>query len=150
LSAAGQRGSSRGDDSPSDGSRSAGILRHQQGNGTQSNGRPHLVCLELDSRFDEYLKLNTIFQIDYDLRNPGRNYDSLIPAIKAVGSWAHPLKSTWLVESNLNAYQIAVYLRQHMDTNDGLLVTRLQGDAAWASLPADVVAWLQARFPIAA
>ena len=109
-----------------------------------------MVRLELDSRFDEYLKLNTIFQIDYDLRKPGRNYDSLIPAIEAVGSWAHPLKSTWLVESNLNAYQIAVYLRQHMDANDGLLVTRLQGDAAWASLPADVVAWLKARLPIAA
>lgn len=95
-------------------------------------------------------KLNTIYQIDYDLRKPGRNYDSLIPAIKAVGSWAHALKSTWLVESNMNAYQVAVYLRQHMDANDGLLVTRLQGDAAWASLPADVVAWLQARLPIAA
>jgi hypothetical protein len=96
------------------------------------------------------LKLNTIFQIDYDLRNPGRNYDSLIPAIKALGSWAHALKSTWLVESNSNAYQLAVYLRQHMDANDGLLVTRLQGDASWAGLPIAVVAWIQARLRRAA
>ena len=144
------RGRSPGDLSPSDGSGFAGILRHYKETELKATVGPIWPALTSTAVSTSITKLNTIFQIDYDLRKPGRNYDTLIPAIQAVGTWAHPLKSTWLVESSLNAYQIAVYLRQHMDANDGLLVTRLQGDVAWASLPADVVAWIQTQLNRAA
>ncbi len=95
--------------------------------------------------------MSKYYQIDYDLRQPGRNYDSLIPAIKTLGtSWCHPLKSSWVVEANSSASQIALSLRLHIDANDGLLVTRLQGEAAWYSIDPTVSAWLQGRLPQAA
>jgi hypothetical protein len=84
-----------------------------------------------------------IFQIDYDLRAPGRNYDSLIAAIQAYSYWAHALKSSWAVVTTGTAAQVAANLRQHMDANDGLLVTRLQGDAAWYCLDSQVSDWLK-------
>jgi len=96
--------------------------------------------------------VSKLYQIDYDLRKPGRNYDSLIPAIKEIGtSWCHPLKSTWVIDTDyLSASQIAEKLHQHIDANDGLLVTRLQGEAAWYSIDPTVSAWLQGRLPRAA
>lgn len=87
--------------------------------------------------------MNTIFQIDYDLRQPGRNYESLITAIKGFGTWCHALKSTWLVASNSTASRVAETLSPHIDANDGLLVTRLQGEAAWNSLDPDVSEWIK-------
>lgn len=84
-----------------------------------------------------------IHQIDYDLRKPGRDYNSLIPAIKALGSWAHPLKSTWVVDTQLNAAQVRDQLLDHIDQNDGLLVTRLSGESAWHGLADDVANWLR-------
>src|SRR4051812_27405333 len=82
-------------------------------------------------------------QIDYDLRKPGRNYDSLIPAIKGLGSWAHPLKSAWIVDTGLSTEQVRDRLRPHIDQNDGLLVTHLTGEMAWHGLAADVEEWLR-------
>jgi hypothetical protein len=86
-----------------------------------------------------------IHQIDYDLRKPGRNYDDLLAAIKALGAWAHPLKSAWVVETLLTAHQVRDRLLQHIDANDGLLVTRLAGEAAWHGLVPDVAQWLRDR-----
>jgi hypothetical protein len=83
-----------------------------------------------------------IHQIDYDLRQPGRNYDPLYAAIKTLGSsWAHPLKSAWAVDTHLSAAQVRDELLRQIDQNDGLLVTRLQGEAAWHSIPDDVAKW---------
>jgi hypothetical protein len=83
------------------------------------------------------------FQIDYDLRAPGRNYDSLFAAIKAYDGWAHLLESTWGVVASGDAPQVAADLRRHMDANDGLLVTRFHGEAAWYGLSPEVSDWLK-------
>jgi hypothetical protein len=93
--------------------------------------------------------MTKLYQVDYDLRAPGRNYDSLINAIKAL-PWAHPLKSTWVVSTSMSASDLAAYLYQHMDRNDGLLVTRLQGEGAWYNLPNDVSEWLKNQLRLAA
>jgi hypothetical protein len=93
--------------------------------------------------------MNKLYQIDYDLRAPGRNYASLIEAIKVL-PWAHPLKSTWVVATTMSASDLGAYLFRHMDRNDGLLVTRLQGDAVWYNLPGDVSEWLKTQLRLAA
>jgi len=85
-----------------------------------------------------------LYQIDYDLRKPGRNYDDLFAAIKALGNWAHALKSTWIVNTTLNAAQIRDHLKAHIDVNDGVLVTRLTGEMAWHGLDTEVEKWLRA------
>ena len=80
--------------------------------------------------------------ITYDLRSPGRNYESLYTAIKALGSWCHPLESTWVVSTGLSAEAVRDRLRGAIDRNDGLLVTRLTNEAAWYGLSKELDDWL--------
>lgn len=77
-----------------------------------------------------------VYQINYDLRKQ-RNYDELYKKIKAYGTWCRPLKSCWIIISDKTAPQIHDDLQQVMDRDDGLLVTRLQRDAAWVNLDSD-------------
>lgn len=83
-----------------------------------------------------------VYEITYDLRNPGRDYSKLTEAIRSLGDWAHPLESVWVVQTHSSSAQIRDHLRQYMDANDGLLVARLSGEAAWMGLNADVGKWL--------
>lgn len=80
--------------------------------------------------------------INYDLNNPGQNYDSLIEAIKAYGYWAKICKSCWAVKTDDTDAQIRDNLNQHIDTNDTLFVCAFDG---WASLGLSdkVVEWLK-------
>ncbi|MDO6568618.1 CRISPR-associated protein Cas2 [Alteromonas sp. 1_MG-2023] len=78
-----------------------------------------------------------VYQINYDLRNQ-RNYQDLITKIKSYGTWAKPLESCWLIATEQSASQIRDTLASVMDNDDGLLVTRLQGEAAWRSLDYDI------------
>lgn len=73
------------------------------------------------------------YQLDYDLRKPGRNYEALY---KRLAEWRaiRVLKSTWVLESTSTAAAIRDDLTKYMDQNDGLLVTGLTGEAAWRNL----------------
>lgn len=85
-----------------------------------------------------------VYQINYDLRKQ-RNYDDLYKRIKAYGTWCHALESTWLIATNQSAVQVRDYLQGAMDKDDGLLVTRLNGEAAWYGLSAEINQWLKAQ-----
>lgn len=75
--------------------------------------------------------------IEYDLRNPGRNYDALYEAIKSYGTWAHLTESTWFVKTAETCVQIRDRLLSVMDSNDRLFVGELTGVAAWRNLICD-------------
>lgn len=87
-----------------------------------------------------------VYQINYDLRKR-RNYQPLYDKIESYSGWAHPLESCWLVTTNKSATQIRDELTAVMDADDGLLVTRLQSEAAWRNLNSDsanrVTNWLK-------
>jgi hypothetical protein len=83
-----------------------------------------------------------VYQIDYDLRKQ-RNYAPLYERLKTYSGWCRPLESTWVISTNQSAAQIRDYLRAAMDGDDGLLVTRLQGEAAWYGLSEEVSAYLK-------
>lgn len=87
-----------------------------------------------------------LYQINYDLRKK-RDYSSLIKKIKEYGTYAKPLESCWLIATNQSASQIRNNLASVMDEDDGLLVTRLQNEAAWRNLKDDsnglIAKWLQ-------
>ncbi|HGU9767713.1 TPA: hypothetical protein ACNFOO_003232 [Acinetobacter baumannii] len=89
-----------------------------------------------------------VYQINYDLRKQ-RNYDALYQKIKAYGAWCHPLESCWIVASHKTAVEIRDDLGTAIDNDDGLLITRLQGEAAWYNLDdkgSQVVAnWLKSN-----
>ena len=83
------------------------------------------------------------YLITYDLNKPGQDYSKLFDGIKALGAWGHYLDSTWIIKTQLNATQIRDRLNPPViDSNDGLLVVRLQGDwASWMKLDANE--WFQ-------
>lgn len=90
-----------------------------------------------------------VYQVNYDLRKQ-RNYDALYERIKKYDNWCHPLESTWVIVTNQSAVQIRDNLIQAMDRDDGLLVTRLSGEAAWYGLSDQVSAWLRPQLDKAA
>lgn len=90
--------------------------------------------------------MNRIYTIQYDLTNPGQNYEKLIAAIKRTWpDWAKPLESCFIVISTMNASQIRDSLTPYLDTNDKLLV--LQAGSNWASwnIAKEVSDWLKRK-----
>lgn len=90
-----------------------------------------------------------LYQISYDLRKQ-RNYQALFERIKAYGNWCHALESNWVISTPQSAVQIRDNLRQAMDGDDGLLVVRLMGEAAWYGLDETVGSWLKTQIESAA
>ena len=90
-----------------------------------------------------------ITSINYDLKQPGRDYTGLYEAIKGLGSWWHHLGSTWLVNTNLNAAEIWRQLATHVDTNDSMLIIGVTADrSGW--LPKEAWGWINDQLQKAA
>ena len=73
-----------------------------------------------------------VFEIVYDLRSAGQDYDGVKERIKEVmtgGGWL--MQSTYVITSEHTAAQIRDHIRKSLDTNDKLLVTKLVRN--WAS-----------------
>lgn len=69
--------------------------------------------------------------IEYDLRQPGRDYDALYKAIQDYGTWAHVTESTWFIKTDETCARVRDKLLELMDGNDRLFVGELTGNAAW-------------------
>ena len=72
-----------------------------------------------------------IWMVSYDLRAPGRNYEPLYKALKAV-PYARPLESVWFIEAAGPSSRIRDILLPLLDRNDGLIVMELTESADWA------------------
>jgi len=90
-----------------------------------------------------------VYQISYDLRNQ-RNYPALYEKIKSYGTYAHALESSWVIVTSQSAEQVRDSILSVMDSNDELLVTRLQGEAAWQNLTSELTHWLKSELNRAA
>ena len=75
--------------------------------------------------------------ITYDLRQPGRDYTTLINAIKQYTTWGYICESTWLIRTPDTCIQVRDNLKQYMDSNDRLFVAELTGVAAWINVICD-------------
>ncbi len=65
--------------------------------------------------------------ICYDLKTPGKNYDSLINMIQTIGhgTWAHLQDSVWYIKTALTATEIVKRLRLCIDANDDLFAVEI-------------------------
>lgn len=82
--------------------------------------------------------------ISYDLREPEKNYDPVIAAIKALGPWAAVHKSFWYVKTSKSADEALVAIRRHLTVNDTVLVADASRNyAAWHGLSDEVTKFLQ-------
>ena len=86
----------------------------------------------------------TVYQISYDLNRPGQDYDTVIKAVKDLGSCAHPLKSMWFVDTQLTAQGLYAVMKKFIDGSDRLFISRVTADhAGW--LDSDIIDWLKGR-----
>ncbi|PIP71090.1 MAG: hypothetical protein COS76_02960 [Candidatus Portnoybacteria bacterium CG06_land_8_20_14_3_00_39_12] len=85
------------------------------------------------------------YLISYDLTMPESRpeYVRLINAIKSYNYWAKPLKSLWLIKTDIPALQVTNYLRTFTDANDHILVIEVTNDWASYNLPEAVVNWMK-------
>lgn len=81
--------------------------------------------------------------VTYDLHKSGQNYDGLISAIKAYGTWCKLQQSVWIVVSAKTSVQIRDDLKMHIDSNDKLFVALLAGEAAWTGYTTEISDWIQ-------
>ena len=85
-----------------------------------------------------------IYAINYDLRQPGRDYSEVFTAIKSCGDWWHFLESTWLVNSWMSAQDIWDRLAPHVHRNDSVLIHAVGRDhQGW--LPQRAWDWINSR-----
>ncbi len=72
------------------------------------------------------------FIVSYDLCKPGRDYSSLLARIRALGG-VRPLESFWVLKGTYTAGALRDDLKQHIDSNDRLLVYDSDaGQWAWS------------------
>lgn len=83
--------------------------------------------------------------VGYDLNKPGKDYTSLIQAIKDIsGTWWHHLDSTWFVVTTKTTTEVRDMLAKFVDGNDEVLVVNVSDDG-WSSwgLSQDANNWLK-------
>lgn len=84
-----------------------------------------------------------VYHISYDLNTPGKDYTALYDAIKSLGSWCHPVDSTWYVDTTLTAEAVRNQLDAVMDATDYVIVSRASASAAWRLPSPEVSDWLE-------
>ena len=82
--------------------------------------------------------------INYDLVNPGQDYDAIIEHIKSYDGWAHVMLSCWAVSTTKTVVQVRDGLIAVTDRNDKFYVVDITDQsAAWIGLPTTVSDWLK-------
>lgn len=69
--------------------------------------------------------------VTYDLRAPGRDYSTLMQAIKNYPKWGRVCESTWVIVTTDTCVTVRDNLQRFIDSNDRLFVAELTGVAAW-------------------
>jgi len=83
------------------------------------------------------------YLIVYDLNKSGQDYTTLIEKIKKPGNWWHCLDSTFIVKSSSTASLIRDHLKKFIDSNDELLILRLNGEGGWMGFKKECSDWLR-------
>lgn len=69
--------------------------------------------------------------ISYDLKQPGRDYGSVIAKIKELGPWARIHDSFWYVNSAYSPQQAVNHVLAVMDASDTIYVVDATNNTAW-------------------
>lgn len=81
--------------------------------------------------------------VTYDLMKQGQNYDCLCKKLEEYPTHWHAQGSVWLIQTSLSAVQVRDDLASCLDSNDKLIVARLQGEAAWQGYGEQINSWLK-------
>jgi hypothetical protein len=88
-----------------------------------------------------------VIAIKYQLNKPGKDYTQLYSAIESLGSYVRDpsLHTLWFVATNKTVQQVDEEIRQQIDPNDHLFVTRLHFGEYAGWLSKDIWAWIGAN-----
>jgi hypothetical protein len=82
-----------------------------------------------------------VLAVQYDLRQPRRDYSGLYEALKEF-THCHHLDSLWYLDTGNSASEVRDKLKSHVDKDDQLIVIRLRQN--WAACNKDHgTAWLK-------
>lgn len=84
-----------------------------------------------------------VYIITYDLHKPTQDYKSLHDEIKALGIWAKPMESFWILDTKLEAKDIRDKIKEVIDSNDKLLVMEVKKHWASSAISKGVTDWLK-------
>lgn len=84
-----------------------------------------------------------LYSINYDLKNPGKNYEDLYKALKKFGTRCHPCESLWFIVTDMTASDLRDTLVAYMDKNDVLIVAQAKAPGAWKGLSQETTDWLK-------
>jgi len=81
--------------------------------------------------------------VSYDLNAPGQDYSRLFHYLKSHDTWWHHLDSTWVVVASLSAAELRDGIRNHIDSNDKVLVVKSAGVGSWYGIAESGSKWLK-------
>jgi CRISPR/Cas system-associated endoribonuclease Cas2 len=84
----------------------------------------------------------SVYLISYDI-GKHRDRNKLLERLQSHGTCCPVFDSSWLIATDQSTTQIRNDLVKSIDRHDRLLVTRLQGEAAWRNLGYELSQWLK-------
>ncbi len=84
-----------------------------------------------------------LYLVTYDLHKQGQNYPCISQKLESLSAYWHFQGSVWLVAWDGSSYALAEHLRQCLDTNDNVFVTRVSEDSAWSGFSQEGSDWIQ-------
>jgi len=86
-----------------------------------------------------------IYLITYDLKKPGKDYETLHETIKTAPSWWHYLESTWIIQTSLSVNEWSDKIRKVIDTNDLFLIVDITKQPRQGWLNKKAWAWIREK-----
>ena len=91
-----------------------------------------------------------VYLVTWDINRAGAGYSEARAAfISHLQTYPHKkdggLDSVWFISTDQTANQIDAYLRQRLDNNDRLIVTRIRSGEHQGWLDPEVWKWIEAR-----
>jgi len=83
-----------------------------------------------------------VYLVSYDIEKQS-DRNKLLERIRSYGACCSVFDSSWLMTTDQNTAQIRNDLVKSINRHDRLLVTRLQGEAAWRNLENELSQWLK-------
>lgn len=84
-----------------------------------------------------------VYSISYDLNNPGQKYENVYSVIRSFSGYEHIMESTWLVFTSLSASQISDKFASYIDSNDKMLISKINANEYQGRLTKDTWKWIR-------
>ena len=81
-------------------------------------------------------------QVNYELSEPGRNYDGLLKYLSSFARWTRVLDSMWIIRTTKSEETVRDELMRFVDSDDRVLVLDVTEDGWAANFTSDSTNWM--------